>query len=338
MKVRINNLQGQRFGRLTVLKDSGKRTRGNVIWVCLCSCGKVREALASHLKRRHTRSCGCLQRELASKRFATHGESKTKLYRVWHNIKKRCYNPRAISYKYYGGKGIILCSEWHNDYLAFKTWALANGYKESLTLGRKDKNENYTPENCRWITRSKVAKAGNLQGKRFGRLTALRDSGKRACGCVIWACLCDCGNFTEVSSNSLKRGDTRSCGCLKREKMFKHGGTKTRLYATWKGMKRRCYSPKFRNYKCYGGRGIQVCTEWKNDFIAFRNWALNNGYADNLTIDRIDNNGNYEPSNCQFLTRPENSKKEWKDLKKARKRLFIMMMAVLMRKKRMGWI
>jgi hypothetical protein len=88
-----------------------------------------------------------------------------------------------------------------------------------------------------------------------------------------------------------------------------HNGKGTRLYRIWKTMKTRCFNKNFYKYPRYGGRGIIVCEEWKTNFVAFRDWALRNGYADNLTIDRIDNNGNYEPNNCQWITQSENSKK-----------------------------
>lgn len=184
----------------------------------------------------------------------------------------------------------------------------------------------------------------NLQGQRFGRLTVLRDSGKRNDkNTVIWTCLCSCGNFIDVLSIRLKGGHTRSCGCLNRElvikRFTKHGESRTRLYHTWMRMKQRCYSPKADSYKYYGAKGIQVCSEWKDSFMNFKDWALNNGYADNLTIDRINSSENYEPSNCQFITKAENIKKGVKDReKKIRKRLFIMMIIVLMRNKRIGWI
>jgi len=162
----------------------------------------------------------------------------------------------------------------------------------------------------------------DLRGLRFGRLTALRDSGKRKHTKVVWVCLCICGNFTEVSSISLISGNTKSCGCLQRDVVrktgqnnFIHGESErlfqkeTRLHRIWRQMKRRCYNSNSISYKYYGAKGVGICGEWKNSFVKFRDWAQNNGYRNSLTIDRIDNDGNYEPSNCQWLTASENSKK-----------------------------
>jgi len=150
----------------------------------------------------------------------------------------------------------------------------------------------------------------NLQGQKFGRLLVVGDSGKRKNKKIIYLCKCDCGNLAEVRSTSLKNRNTRSCGCLQCEvaskvgrNNIKHGEAgRTRLYKIWMGMKVRCINPNAANYKWYGGRGIFVCDEWINSFMIFRDWALSNGYANNLTIDRIDNDSNYEPSNCQWIT------------------------------------
>jgi len=100
---------------------------------------------------------------------------------------------------------------------------------------------------------------------------------------------------------------------------YKHGGCcnshETRLYQTWCAMKKRCSNPNLPDYKYYGSKGVEVCDSWSSDYKTFRGWAYNNGYADNLTIDRIDNNSGYCPENCQFITRVENVKKQWRDLK-----------------------
>ena len=153
-------------------------------------------------------------------------------------------------------------------------------------------------------------------GNKYGFLTVVSfshyDSKKHA---HFWNCKCDCGNMTVKNGNSLRRKEATSCGCKKIKRFIgnklreTHSGSYTRLYQTWHGMKSRCYRKTDVAYERYGGRGIKVCEEWQNDFETFRDWALQNGYSDTLSIDRIDNDGNYEPSNCQFITLAENTKK-----------------------------
>lgn len=163
----------------------------------------------------------------------------------------------------------------------------------------------------------------SLSGKRIGRLSVLErvDDFRSPNGKAIIAyrCKCDCGNEKILRKCHLAYGKTLSCGCLQREKLGNmrriHGlSHKERLYSLWLNMKDRCSNPNNNHYKSYGGRGISVCEEWKNDYIAFRKWCINNGYKEeirksgrnNLTIDRIDVNGNYNPDNCRFLTNKEN--------------------------------
>ena len=149
----------------------------------------------------------------------------------------------------------------------------------------------------------------DLTGRRFGRLTVIRKTDQRGPdGGIIYECLCDCGNTCLVWGNKLTRkghSAKRSCGCLHDETHPQHGGSKTPLYHKWKGMRERCYDPKSKQFHDYGGRGISVCEEWRNDFAAFREWAIENGYEKGLSIDRIDVNGNYCPENCRWITLEE---------------------------------
>lgn len=236
----VEDLTGMTFGRLTVVEREVNNKYGQTQWRCVCSCGAEKIVLGKFLRNGHTQSCGCLNREINSKR--------------------------------------------------------------SL------------------IDRT---------GERYGRLTVVSraddyvsDSGAHH---VMWNCLCDCGKMTVVDVCQLVGNHTKSCGCLHAERLregnVKHGGYYDRLYKVYANMKSRCLNENSDDYKYYGGRGITICDEWLNDYLAFKKWAYINGYDENAakgkcTIDRIDVNKGYSPDNCRWVDMAVQSKNRRNVIKK----------------------
>lgn len=153
-----------------------------------------------------------------------------------------------------------------------------------------------------------MGKFKDITGIKFNNLTVIEQAGRDRYGKILWRCKCDCGNITVTHGRDLINNHCKSCGCLRNADRDKNGRFRglsdTRIYRIWKGMIARCHNPNCDSYSDYGGRGIVVCDEWQGTqgFFNFLSWALNNGYSDALSIDRVNNNDGYNPANCRWAT------------------------------------
>lgn len=290
-EARIVDLTGRVFGRLTVIEREYS-SNGRIKWICKCECGIYTSVVASSLQEGNTRSCGCLSREVAAERCETHGLSHTRRYRILRGMVQRCYNPKGSSYENYGGRGITVCDEWREDFIVFYEWAEDNGYSPALSIDRIDVNGNYEPSNCRWAS----PKEQNRNTRRNVFIEALGE-------------IKTLGEWEEITG---VRGGTirkRYKDGKREEELFKPINKSQHKLTGIKRLKRilysakaRCYNSNHTSYKDYGGRGIEVCEEWINDVNSFCVWAIEAGYQDDLSLDRIDNNRGYSPDNCRWAT------------------------------------
>lgn len=170
----LKDVTGMKFNNLLVVQRVENSEKGKSRWRCLCDCGNYTIVTGSNLRNGSVKSCGCLLKKNIPR---THGLSKTRLYNEWSGMVQRCENPNSKSYKDYGQKGIKVCIEWRKDFKSFYDWSLLNGYKEGLTIDRINFDEDYCPDNCRWITKGEQAKnrSMNLSIEYLGKTQNLQD-------------------------------------------------------------------------------------------------------------------------------------------------------------------
>lgn len=217
----FKDITGVRFGRLVAIDFSHMDKHGGSVWLCRCDCGTEKAVRGNSLLMGAVLSCGCLQREIVGNMRRTHGRSRTLAYKRWTAMKQRCLNPKDKGFPDYGGRGIIICERWIDD---FETYFEDTGdAPPGMSLGRIDNDGPYSPENTKWETeedqQNNKRRTGrrriDITNQRFGRLIAVRFSHMVKTH-THWVCLCDCGNETISSTSNLKGGSVTSCGCSRR--------------------------------------------------------------------------------------------------------------------------
>lgn len=269
--MKVVDLSGKQFGKLTVVSRDPVSKHGQATWLCQCDCGNTTTVPGYSLRAGYTRSCGCLPKpyeDLTGQKF----HRLTVLERAGAEHKKILWRCKCDC----GNETVVYGS------------GLKNAKVKSCGCLRTECKE-------------------DLLGQRFERLLVVAAAPNKG-EVTRWLCRCDCGSEKIITSRALKTGNTKSCGCLRAEMMTTHGLIDHPLYSVYKGIVGRCYQKSNVAFHNYGGRGIHMCDSWKNDPKAFIEWALSAGWSPGLTIDRVDNDDSYGPDNCKISTMKEQAR------------------------------